>query len=102
MFYISSFVEDRIESAVVRVSSIWNPNQLSDYTQCGNPVTPSRINSGTHIEFICNPGTRGRYVSVQLMSHSSGVRLQLCEVLVDGQGPMQGNVGQIYILRSCL
>ena len=93
-----SFVENRIESAVVRVSSIWNPTQLSDYTQCGNPVTQSRIDAGTQLEFICNPGTRGRYVSVQVMRDSSDVRLQLCEVLVDGQGPMQSNVGQIHIL----
>ena len=71
---------------------------MSDYTQCGNPVTQSRINAGTQLEFICNPGTRGRYVSVQVMSDSSDVRLQLCEVLVNRQGPMQGNIGQIYIL----
>ncbi|XP_002731555.2 uncharacterized protein LOC100373550 [Saccoglossus kowalevskii] len=75
---------ERLKGAVVRVGSY---EILSDNTQCGR--TLKKTDKGT-IPFVCEKGTLGRYVSVQLEGMTN--YLTLCEVEV------YGNRAQLYRL----
>ncbi|XP_072021422.1 scavenger receptor cysteine-rich domain-containing protein DMBT1-like [Amphiura filiformis] len=95
----------RINGAVVRLSKTWNPDDLKNYTQCGQVS----YYYGRPIWFNCEAEKVGRYLSVQLVGKTGS--LQLCEVevygsrqvdkvevrLVDGESQFDGRVELNYV-----
>ena len=76
---------EHLTAAVVRAGLHAN---FSLNAVCGSPVTSAQASIyGARLDFMCDPPTPARYVSVDIDANQPGVRnetvLTLCEVMVD-------------------